>query len=96
MSTRKHSHPVRLTLVLTGHWYDTTARGAKLIEYRKMSPHWKRMIWERREQIATVRFSRGYSKQTMTFNVTKIDIGPCPLPGWNGLFYRVHFKERTA
>lgn len=96
MPTSKHNHPVRLTLVLTGHWYDTTERGEKRVEYRKMSPHWERMIWHRRERITSVRFSRGYSKQAMTFDVTKIDTGPCPLPGWNGLFYRVHFTKRTA
>ena len=66
-----------LHLVLTQHWYDETADGRKLTEYRVMSPHWDRLIWERRNNITHVRFQRGFKKNppTMTFEVEKIDIG---------------------
>lgn len=80
-----------LTLTLTHHWFDQTESGAKRIEYRAMTPHWKRLIWDRRDRIKRVRFSRGYTKRTLTFAVSHIDIGPCPIEGWHGDFYRIHF-----
>jgi hypothetical protein len=82
---------ITLRLVLTHHWFDETASGRKVTEYRAMTDWWRRLIWDRREQIHAVRFDRGYSKRKITRKVTRIDIGPCPIPGWSGNFYRVHF-----
>ena len=82
-----------LHLVLTRHWYDETAAGRKRIEYRAMSPQWMRRIYEARASIQLVRFARGYTKTTQLFAVTLIDIGPCPIPGWSGDFYRIHFTD---
>ena len=82
---------VTIHLVLTRHWYDKIAAGPKRVEYRKMSDHWKRLIWDRRESVSRVRFSRGYTKITLEFDVTKIDIGPCPYDGWDDTYYRIYF-----
>jgi hypothetical protein len=82
-----------LHLVLTEHWYDETAAGRKSVEYRRIdSPKWKKEIWERREQITHVRFQRGFKKNPpkMLFEVEKIDIGPCPIDGWDGDYFRIH------
>jgi hypothetical protein len=65
--------------------------GVKRIEYRKCIPHWRQRIWNRREEIEFVRFSRGYTSETTTHTVIKIDIGPCPYEGWDGDYYRIHF-----
>jgi hypothetical protein len=80
-----------LRLVLTHQWYDLTASGQKLTEYRAITPHWTRLIWDRREQITHVCFSRGYTAQNLTRRVERIDIGACPLAGWSGTYYRLHF-----
>lgn len=81
-----------LFLPLTYHWYDLTESGAKTIEYREMTEHWRKQIWERRAHIKTVRFARGYTSRTIDRHVDRIDIGPCPIPGWDGSYYRIHFS----
>lgn len=83
----------KLHLVLTHHWYDETTSGRKRIEYRKITPRWARLIWERRSEIAFVRFARGYTATTATYRVTQIDVGPCPIQGWDGDYYRIHFTD---
>lgn len=80
-----------LHLVLTHHWYDMIAGGTKTVEYRAMTPHWKRLIWDRRDTIVRVRFARGYTKTTLTRTVRAIDVGPCLYDGWPAKFYRIHF-----
>lgn len=82
-----------LHLVLTYHWYDETASGRKRIEYRAMTPKWMALIYERRDTIKRVRFSRGYTKAVQEFAVELIDIGPCPIHGWTGNYFRVHFSD---
>jgi hypothetical protein len=86
---------ITLCLVLTQHWYDETESGAKTTEYRTMSLHWRRLIWERRDQITHVRFQRAFGKNApkMTFKVSKIDAGFCPIDGWDGVYYRIHFGD---
>ena len=83
-----------LCLVLSFHWYDETESGRKRVEYRKMSTHWTKLIWGRRHEITHVRFQRGFmhNPPTLMFEVEKIDIGPCPIDGWNDQYYRIHFK----
>lgn len=82
---------ITLHLVLTHHWYDQTESGEKRIEYRYPSPRWMEQIWERRDHISAVRFARGYTSRTITRPVERIDIGPCPIPGWGGDYIRIHF-----
>jgi len=83
----------RLHLVLTFDWFDQTDRGWKRVEYRKMTPRWKKLIWDARDEIKTVRFARGYTADAREFYVHKIDIGSCPIAGWTGNFYRIHFSS---
>jgi hypothetical protein len=97
-----------LNLVLTYHWYDKVEAGNKPIEYRAMSPKWKRDIWEKRDTIKRVRLQRAYTKthlfkdvekkraytKTHLFkDVEKIDIGQCPYDGWDDNYYRIHFAS---
>lgn len=84
-----------LHLVLTYHWYDETESGRKRIEYRKMSDRWRRLIWDRRHEITHVRFARGYTSTMQTFEVEKIDVGSCPIEGWNDEYFRIHFKQNV-
>jgi len=81
-----------LNLVLTYHWYDKTEDGSKSVEYRAMSPKWKRDIWEKRNDIKRVRLQRAYTKTHLFKDVEKIDIGLCPYDGWNDIYYRIHFS----
>lgn len=90
----------KINLVLTNHWYDETAAGRKRVEYRSMinpedgSPsRWLGELWHHRHTLEQVQFSRGYTPTTQTFDIVKIDVGPCPIPGWTGDYYRIHFKE---
>lgn len=85
------NEPITLHLVLTHHWFNEMESGRKAIEYRAKSDRWRKMIWEKRERITHVRFSFGYSTWTITLPVTLIDSGHCPIPGWDGEFYRIHF-----
>lgn len=81
-----------LHLVLTNYWFNATVYTDKRIEYREMTPHWKRRIWDKRHKITTVRFSRGYTKEVVEYAVDRIDVGPCPIEGWDGEYYRIHFS----
>jgi hypothetical protein len=85
-----------VTLVLTYRWFDLIASGEKRVEYRRIIPYWTRRIWNRRDNIVTVRFSRGYTRYTTTHRVTKINIGPCPYDGWDGVYYRIHFNNEPG
>jgi len=80
-----------LHLVLTYHWFDEIESGRKRKEYREMSPHWKRLIWDRRDKITHVRFARGYTSKTMTFPVEKIMKERCPYDGWDDVYYTLSF-----
>lgn len=52
-------------------WYDLIRKGEKKIEYRVASPYWdSRLIGH---DIKFIRFSKGYSKTTMTVEVLKIE-----------------------
>ena len=76
-------------LVLTHHWFDEMAAGRKDVEYRRKGIHWTRIIWKRANRITHARFSRGYTSTTITRPVVGIDIGPCPIDGWPGVYYRL-------
>ena len=83
-------------LVLTFHWFDEMIAGRKDWEYREMSAHWQRLIWDRRHSIKAARFSRGYTKTTILRPVFSITIGPCPIDGWNGDYYRLELGKIKA
>ena len=84
---------VVLHLVLTHHWFDEMIAGRKWTEYRKVTPHWTRLIWDRRDKITHARFSRGYTAQRIIRRVEQITIGPCPYDGWPGQYYRIDLGE---
>ena len=84
---------VLLHLVLTYHWYDETAHGSKRVEYRAMTPRWRKLIFDKRDEITHVRFARGYTATMQTYEVEKIDVGSCPIDGWNDQYYRIHFSR---
>lgn len=84
--------PVVLHLPLMYHWYDETELRGKRIEYREMTDRWWKLIWQKREELTHVRFSRGYTRRTLIFKIDKIDIGPCPIEGWGEEYYRIHFS----
>jgi len=77
-------------LVLTYHWFDEMLAGRKHIEYRAMTPHWRRLLWDRRDRIDAARFSRGYTATTIMRPVYTIDAGRCPYHGWDRRYYRLH------
>ena len=62
-----------IQLVLTHHWYDEIESGKKTVEYREHTDFWhKRIInkWKRIEGATNiVVFHRGYSAETMKFEV---------------------------
>ena len=82
-----------LNLVLTFHWYDEIEAGRKPIEYREMSPTWTRLIWNHREKLKDVRFQRAYTKTHLFRKISHVDTGPCPYPGWDGIYYRLHLSS---
>lgn len=79
-----------IRLVLTYHWFDEMAAGRKDIEYRAVKPYWRSRIWNRRGELTGAIFSRAYSATTLDREIIRIDIGPCPYPGWRGKYYRLH------
>lgn len=81
---------MKISLVLTYHWFDEMAAGRKDIEYRAVKPYWRRRIWNRRHELTRALFSRAYSATRLNREIIRIDIGPCPYPGWRGKYYRLH------
>ena len=61
-----------LHLVLDYKWFDMIAAGEKLEEYREMTDYWKKRIWDKRGEIESVCFHRGYSPVTITRRVFAI------------------------
>jgi hypothetical protein len=82
-----------LHLTLTHHWYDETVAGRKRIEYRAPTQRWMRQIYERRFLLHEVVFHRAYTSTTATYRIDKIDLGECPIAGWEGKFIRIHFSD---
>lgn len=61
-----------LHLPLKAKWYKMIESGVKTEEYREIKPYWtKRFI----NGCSHVKFSYGYTKRTMTFEVVSITIG---------------------
>ena len=60
-----------LHLILKFKWFDLIASGKKRIEYRRDCEFWRKRI--RRKEIVT--FHRGYTKETVTFKIDRIQIG---------------------
>ena len=72
-----------LHLVLKRNWYEKIASGEKTSEYRECSPYWNRRftgdkdstrIHLRQFIYKTVVFHKGYTKETMEFEIKSIGI----------------------
>lgn len=61
-----------LHLLLKHRWFDMIASGRKLEEYRERTDYWTKRIWERRGEIDSVCFHRGYTSVTITRRVFAI------------------------
>ncbi len=61
-----------LHLVLKYKWFDMIASGVKLEEYREITDYWTKRIWEKRGEIDSVCFHRGYTSLTITRRVFAI------------------------
>ena len=81
-----------LHLVLTSKWFEKVKSGEKRIEYRSMTPYWTKRILNVRHKYRHVVFHKGYTSTTLTFVITKIDVGECPYDGWDGEYIRINFK----
>lgn len=81
-----------LHLVLTYYWYDETVNGRKRTEYRAMTEKWKKQIWDKRDEYTHIRFARGYTSEMRVFSFEGVDIGDCPIEGWDEEYYRIKFR----
>lgn len=80
--------PLVVHIVIRGHWAAEMFAGRKDIEYRRVTPFWTARL---NRPVTHAAFSVGYTREGRFIRpVTKIDVGPCPYPGWTGDFYRIH------
>jgi hypothetical protein len=83
-----------LTLNMKREWFEKVWNGEKTVEYREVKPYWTRRIgsWVG-YRVRFVRMVLGYQSNTpaILLQVYKVDVGPCPYPGWNETYYRLHF-----
>lgn len=95
----------RIIFNLKREWYDKIASGEKTVEYRRNCRYWdvrlrkvmmhtRGLILPHKDFVAVFRL--GYSRKhpNIVRRITMIDIGPCPYPGWNGDYFRIHFENR--
>ena len=62
-----------LYLPLKKEWYEMIERGVKTEEYREIKTYWNiRLIYK---GLTHVKFSYGYTKRTMIFEIERITIG---------------------
>lgn len=72
-----------LYLPLKKEWYEMIERGEKTEEYREIKPYWNKRLINRK--YTHVKFSYGYTKRTMTFEIERITIG-AGNPKWGAPF----------
>lgn len=91
ITRKKAAQPGVLHLMLHGKWFDAVRQGGKRVEYRQIKSRWTKQIWDKRDRLNILVLHRGYTANVIRATITRIDIGPCPYPGWDGDYYRVHF-----
>jgi len=66
--------------------------GEKRTEYRVVKPYWEKRLTKLHDGTPVI-FRCGYGRYNPTIqaNVISIDKGPCPYPGWDGEYFRIHF-----
>lgn len=79
-------HSDTLHLVLRHKWYDMIESGKKSEEYREINDYWKKRF--EKFSYSRVRFHRGYTSRTLTFELKKIKIGTGN-PEWGAPCYDV-------
>lgn len=75
-------------------WFAKIWNGKKTVEYRTVTPKYKRLAtWIGKPRGVFMMFYIGMMKTgpRMLVQVSKIDIGKCPLKGFDGDYYRIHF-----
>lgn len=60
-----------LDLVIKHKWYDLIKSGKKKFEYREVKPYWDKRLFNK--PYTHIRFRRGYTKETMLFELTGIE-----------------------
>jgi hypothetical protein len=85
-----------LVLPLKRLWFAKIWNGEKRTEYRAVKPYWTQRIgkWISDDTPRFIMFQIGYMKDgpRLLVQTGKIDVGPCPYPGWSGDFYRLNFE----
>lgn len=73
-AARREAGPLVVSAILAFRWYDEIAAGRKRIEYREICDYWTRLLWDgdRTERITAIKFNRGYTPVTMTWQVREI------------------------
>ena len=84
-----------LVLPLKRQWFAKIWNGEKNVGYREVKPYWTRRIgaWVGDGKPHFILFQIGYAKAgaSLLVQTAGVDIGPCPLPGWRGDYYRIKF-----
>ena len=77
-------------------WFVSVWKGEKTVEYREVKPYWTKRIgnWVDEYCFKFVEMRLGYKRDTlaMMLHVYRADIGKCPYEGWDGDYYRLHFR----
>lgn len=86
-----------MTFCLRRHWWLEIAAGRKTVEYRAIVPFWTSRL-KNLKPGDRIFFRRGRFDGFSDIHaiLDRIDIGPCPHPGWPSEVYRIHFHlEKT-
>lgn len=81
-------------LSLKRKWFAKIWNGEKSVEYRAVTPKYKRLAaWIGDARGVFMMFYIGMMKTgpRMLVQVSKIDVGKCPLEGFDGEYYRIQF-----
>ena len=74
----EREHPFTVAANLAFKWYDAIKSGRKKTEYRDISSYWTNHLFKGGDicgqRASFIKFSRGYSKQNMTWSIRRIDI----------------------
>jgi len=75
-------------------WFAKVWNGEKTVEYRAVTPKYKKLAtWIENARGVFMVFYIGMmpTGPRILVQVSKIDIGKCPLEGFDGDYYRIHF-----
>ena len=80
MTQSKENQTKTLHLVLKSKWFDKIASGEKTSEYRECKPYWNKRfaVCLLKNVFVRVIFHRGYTSETMEFEIIDISITRAP------------------